>query len=72
MPKVVKYGIYEAESMEMTIEALRNGDAGLNVALHGLFFSKNIPGETLRWEKVFCGEIYSTILRLDTPIVLLS
>jgi hypothetical protein len=40
MPKVVKYEMYEPEDMKIILEAPRNGDAGLNTAVHGLSFSK--------------------------------
>jgi len=32
MPEVVKYGKCEPSNVEMAVEALRNGDIGLNAA----------------------------------------
>jgi len=32
MPEIVKYGRCEPSDMEITLEAIRNGDIGLNAA----------------------------------------
>jgi hypothetical protein len=59
VPEVVKYGRCEHENMEIALEALRNGDIGLNAANVRIHF-ENIPAETLRWSNVFCCGKYSS------------
>jgi hypothetical protein len=43
--------------MEIALSALGNGDIGLNATSLPYPFRKNIPEETLTWEKLFgCGK----------------
>jgi len=64
--------MYEPENMEIILEALRNGDVGLNAA------SRDLSSSKIYWERHFDGKSYfaveyiRVILRLNIPIVLSS
>ena len=60
------------ENMEITLEALRNGDAGLIAASRVLSSSKIYRERHFEGEKLFCGGIYSSYITVGHSIVLLS
>jgi len=58
--------------MEITLEALRNDDVGLNATSRGLSSSKIYWERHLDGRSYFAVEYIRVILRLDIPIVLSS
>jgi hypothetical protein len=48
MPKSVKYGSLEAEDTKRVLEAVRNGNFGLNAASRKTLCSKSYPEKTFR------------------------
>jgi hypothetical protein len=53
MPKFVKYGSFENESVEIALEALQNGITDLNVASPAYHLPKGIL-KNMRYENLFC------------------
>jgi hypothetical protein len=64
--------LYDPENMEITLEALRNGDVGLNAASRGLSSSKMYREGHFDGKSYFAVEYIRVILRLGIPIVLSS
>ena len=64
--------LYDPENMEITLEALRNGDVGLNATSRGLSSSKLCRERHFDGKSYFAVEYIQVILRLGIPIVLSS
>jgi hypothetical protein len=54
MPKFVKYGRCENESVKITLEALQNGNIGLNVASAAYHLRKH-TSKNIRYETLVCS-----------------
>jgi len=48
MPQSVKYGRLEAEDTKRVLEAVRNGEFGLNAASRKILCSQSYPEKTFR------------------------
>ena len=54
MPKFFKYGRCETESVKIALEALQNGDIGLNVASAAYRLRKD-TSKNIRYKTLFCS-----------------
>ena len=64
MPEVFKYGRWQPKSTERALEAVRIGDIGVNAASSATPL-RELPEETLRRGKLFCGGKQSNYCRKE-------
>jgi hypothetical protein len=62
IPEVFKYGRWQPKSTERVREAVRKADVGVNAA-SSAYPLRELPEETLRRGKLFCGGKHSNYCR---------
>jgi hypothetical protein len=62
MSKVVKYGMWEHENVEIALENIRIDSVGVNAASHAYPLRK-LPEETLGLKTLFCSGKHSSYCR---------